>query len=319
MGTTTRPLSRSSFARLREDFLAHAQGQGAVRPGPDRAAPIRNGALPTPGGHRICPGTRCFIRNLLIRPERSAPDRLRAEADDHRTCRGFRADPETARMPRRKPSHRPSTLERGPGADRRHVLCRRNEEGRCSRRSTTSCRGDGVMPMHCSANEGPDGDAAVFLRPLGYRQGRRCRPDPARTLIGDDEHGWSDDGLFQFRRRLLRQDHPACRRKPSRKIYATTPALSARCWRNVVLDDQRQAGFRRRIADRETPAAPIRCTSSRMPAPAGRASQPKNIIMLTADAFGRAARPIARLTPAQAMYHFLSGYTAQGGGVPKRA
>jgi phosphoenolpyruvate carboxykinase (ATP) len=139
----------------------------------------------------------------------------------------------------------------------------------------------GVMPMHCSANAGPDGDTAIFFGLSGTGK-TTLSADPARTLIGDDEHGWSADGVFNF--------EGGC--------YAKTIRLSADFDGGSLTENTRAAYPLDFIAN-----------ASRT----GTAGQPKNIVMLTADAFG-VMPPVAKLTPAQAMYHFLSGYTAKVAG-----
>lgn len=170
----------------------------------------------------------------------------------------------------------------------------------------------GVMPMHCSANLGPDGDAAVFFGLSGTGK-TTLSADPARTLIGDDEHGWSGDGIFNFEGgcyaktiRLSRQAEP--------EIHATTQRFGT-VLENVVLDDMREPDFDDGSLTENTRCAyPLHFIPNA--SDTGRADHPRNIIMLTADAFG-VMPPIAKLTPAQAMYHFLSGYTAKVAGTEK--
>ncbi len=168
------------------------------------------------------------------------------------------------------------------------------------------------MPMHCSANEGPDGDAAVFFGLSGTGK-TTLSADPSRTLIGDDEHGWGPDGIFNFEGgcyaktiRLSPEAEP--------EIFATTKRFGT-VLENVVLDDNGAPDF-----DDETLTENTRCAYPLDFIPnasgSGRAAHPKNIIMLTADAFG-VMPPIAKLTPAQAMYHFLSGYTAKVAGTER--
>ena len=170
----------------------------------------------------------------------------------------------------------------------------------------------GVMPMHCSANEGPDGDAAVFFGLSGTGK-TPLSADPKRTLIGDDEHGWGPDGIFNFEGgcyaktiRLSAEAEP--------EIFATTRRFGT-VLENVVLDENRVPDF-----DDGSRTENTRCAYPLDFIPnasaSGRASHPKNIIMLTADAFG-VMPPIAKLTPAQAMYHFLSGYTAKVAGTER--
>ncbi|QPC86097.1 phosphoenolpyruvate carboxykinase [Mesorhizobium sp. NBSH29] len=169
-----------------------------------------------------------------------------------------------------------------------------------------------VMPMHCSANAGPDGDAAVFFGLSGTGK-TTLSADPKRTLIGDDEHGWGDDGIFNF--------EGGCYAKTIRlsalaepEIFATTQRFGT-VLENVVLDEERVPDFDDGSLTENTRCAyPLDFIPNA--SETGRAAHPKNIIMLTADAFG-VMPPIAALTPAQAMYHFLSGYTAKVAGTEK--
>ena len=163
-----------------------------------------------------------------------------------------------------------------------------------------------TMPMHCSVNTGKDGDSAVFFGLSGTGK-TTLSADPNRSLLGDDEHGWSEDGLFNFEggcyAKLIRLSEEA---EP--EIFATTKMKNT-IIENVVMKDDGELDLdNNSITENTRGAYPLnfipRVTL------AGKTSHPKNIIMLTADAFG-VLPPIARLTPAQAMYHFLSGYTAK--------
>jgi phosphoenolpyruvate carboxykinase (ATP) len=171
----------------------------------------------------------------------------------------------------------------------------------------------GVMPMHCSANVGPDGDSAIFFGLSGTGK-TTLSADPNRTLIGDDEHGWGPDGIFNFEGgcyaktiRLSREAEPA--------IYDASMQFGA-VLENVVLDPvTREPDFDDGSKTENTRSAyPLEAipNASRT----GRAGQPKNLVMLAADAFG-VLPPIAKLSPAQAMYHFLSGYTAKVAGTER--
>ncbi|SMH28609.1 phosphoenolpyruvate carboxykinase [Mesorhizobium australicum] len=170
----------------------------------------------------------------------------------------------------------------------------------------------GVMPMHCSANVGPKGDSAVFFGLSGTGK-TTLSADPTRTLIGDDEHGWGKDGIFNFEGgcyaktiRLSAEAEP--------EIFATTRRFGT-VLENVVLDEKRVPDFDDGSLTENTRCAyPLDFIPNA--SETGRAPHPKNIIMLTADAFG-VMPPIARLTPAQAMYHFLSGYTAKVAGTER--
>jgi phosphoenolpyruvate carboxykinase (ATP) len=167
----------------------------------------------------------------------------------------------------------------------------------------------GVMPMHCSANIGANGDTAVFFGLSGTGK-TTLSADASRTLIGDDEHGWSDTAVFNFEggcyAKMIRLSAEA---EP--EIFATTRRFGT-VLENVVMDDARTLDLDdNSLAENSRGAYPIDFipnTSAHNLGPV-----PKNIIFLTADAFG-VMPPIARLTPEQAMYHFLSGYTARVAG-----
>jgi phosphoenolpyruvate carboxykinase (ATP) len=168
----------------------------------------------------------------------------------------------------------------------------------------------GVMPMHCSANIGPKGDTAVFFGLSGTGK-TTLSADASRTLIGDDEHGWSDTAVFNFEggcyAKMIRLSAEA---EP--EIFATTKRFGT-VLENVVIDpDTRALDLDdNSLAENTRGAYPIdfipNCSDDNM------GPVPRNIVMLTADAFG-VLPPIARLTPDQAMYHFLSGYTAKVAG-----
>lgn len=170
-----------------------------------------------------------------------------------------------------------------------------------------------VLPMHCSANVGPDGDTAVFFGLSGTGK-TTLSADSTRTLIGDDEHGWSDQGVFNFEggcyAKVIRLSEEA---EP--EIYDTTRRFGT-ILENVVLDpDMRNLDLDDDVLTENTRAAyPIGHIPNA--SPTGIAGHPRNIVMLTADAFG-VLPPISRLTPEQAKYHFLSGYTAKLAGTEK--
>ena len=167
----------------------------------------------------------------------------------------------------------------------------------------------GVMPMHCSANIGPDGKSAVFFGLSGTGK-TTLSADASRTLIGDDEHGWSDDAVFNFEggcyAKMIRLNPEA---EP--EIFATT-RMEGTVLENVVMDEEGEIDLDDNTLAENTrgayPLSSIPNTSDENLGP-----PPSNVIMLTADAFG-VLPPIARLTPDQAMYHFLSGYTAKVAG-----
>jgi phosphoenolpyruvate carboxykinase (ATP) len=168
----------------------------------------------------------------------------------------------------------------------------------------------GVMPMHCSANIGADGDTAIFFGLSGTGK-TTLSADASRTLIGDDEHGWSDTAVFNFEggcyAKMIRLSPEA---EP--EIYATTKRFGT-VLENVVIDaESRELDFDdNSLAENSRGSYPIDFIPNASKDNLG--PVPKNLIFLTADAYG-VLPPIARLTPDQAMYHFLSGYTARVAG-----
>lgn len=170
-----------------------------------------------------------------------------------------------------------------------------------------------VLSMHCSANMSHDGDVAIFFGLSGTGK-TTLSADPNRLLIGDDEHGWSDDGVFNLEggcyAKVIRLNSEA---EP--EIYETTRRFGT-ILENVMIDSRtgRIDLDDASLTENSRAAYPI----SHIPnaADSGRGGHPSNIIMLTADAFG-VMPPIARLSPDQAMYHFLSGYTAKVAGTER--
>ena len=172
---------------------------------------------------------------------------------------------------------------------------------------------EGVLSMHCSANVGRDGDTALFFGLSGTGK-TTLSADPNRGLIGDDEHGWCDDGIFNFEGgcyakviNLSPESEP--------DIYRTTQMFGT-VLENVVLD---AATKKVRFADQsitENTRASYPLHYIRNYVEGGRGGHPKNVIFLTADAFG-VLPPIAKLTPQQARYYFLSGYTAKVAGTER--
>ena len=300
-------MTPEAFARLHADFIAHVAERNLFvqdlvgGADPAQSLPVR--VVTELAWHSL------FIRNLLIRPDASelesfAPDMTIIDLPS------FRADP--ARHGTRSETVVAIDLTRMivliggtayAGEMKKAVFTALNH----------LLPSRGVMPMHCSANVGPDGGSAIFFGLSGTGK-TTLSADPSRTLIGDDEHGWGPDGIFNFEGgcyakciRLSEEAEP--------EIFAASSRFGA-VLENVVLE----AGTRNPDFDDESKTENTR-SAYPLPfipnaSPTGLAGQPKNIVMLAADAFG-VMPPIARLTPAQAMYHFLSGYTAKVAGTER--
>ncbi|MEZ5810288.1 MAG: phosphoenolpyruvate carboxykinase [Rhizobiaceae bacterium] len=296
----------AAFDALHADFAAHVEGrdlfvQDLVGGADDNnALPVR--IVTEYAWHSL------FIRNLLIRPAREALSTFLPKLTII-DLPSFRADP--ARHGCRGETVIAVDLSR------MIVLIGGTSYAGEIKKSVFTVLNyllpeTGVMPMHCSANLGGKGDAAVFFGLSGTGK-TTLSADPARTLIGDDEHGWGEDGIFNFEggcyAKTIRLSEDA---EP--EIFATTRRFGT-ILENVVLDDNRVPDFDDGSLTENTRCAyPLHFIPNA--SETGRAPHPKNIIMLTADAFG-VLPPIARLTPAQAMYHFLSGYTAKVAGTEK--
>jgi len=301
-----KPISPEHFEALYQDFQRHAEGldlfvQDLVGGAdPDNALPVR--VVTEYAWHSL------FIRNLLIRPERGALETFepRMTVID---LPSFRADPN-------RHGSRGETII-AMDLKRMIVLIGGTSYAGEMKKSVFTALNyllpaKGVMPMHCSANEGPEGDVAVFFGLSGTGK-TTLSADSSRTLIGDDEHGWGPHGIFNFEGgcyaktiKLSREAEP--------EIFATTERFGT-VLENVVVDEHGMPDFDDGSLTENTRCAyPLHFISNA--SETGRAGQPRNIIMLTADAFG-VMPPIAKLTPAQAMYHFLSGYTAKVAGTEK--
>jgi len=295
------------FDALLADFIAHAKGKTLfaqdLYAGADPALRLRARVFTEYAWHSL------FIRNLLIRPEAGelaafTPDLTIVDLPS------FKADP-------RRHGARSETII-ACDFQRKTVLIGGTSYAGEMKKSVFTVLNyllpqKKVMPMHCSANVGKDGDAAIFFGLSGTGK-TTLSADPNRTLIGDDEHGWGRDGIFNFEGgcyakaiKLSREAEP--------EIYATTERFGA-VMENVTLDpDTRAPDFDDDSKTENTRIAyPLHFIANA--SATGRAGHPRNIVMLTCDAFG-VLPPIAKLDPEQAMYHFLSGYTAKVAGTEK--
>jgi phosphoenolpyruvate carboxykinase (ATP) len=302
-------ITREQFATLLEDFRAHARGKELFAQdlygGADPAHRVRARVYTELAWHSL------FIRNLLIRPERGE---LAAYVPELTIIDlpSFQAD--SARH-----GCRSKTVIAIDFAQKIVLIGGSAYAGEMKKSVFTYLNyvlpNAGVMPMHCSANAALDetGDSALFFGLSGTGK-TTLSNDSSRKLIGDDEHGWSRDGIFNFEGgcyaktiRLSRNAEP--------EIYATTERFGT-VMENVVIDPlTRVPDFDDATLTENTRCAyPLDFIANA--SATGRAGHPKNIVMLTCDAFG-VMPPIAKLTGAEAMYHFLSGYTAKVAGTER--
>ena len=304
-GKVNVPMTPEHFANLKQDFMAALAGKETLY-----VADLFGGSQPE---HRVnvrvineLAWHNLFIRTLLVRPTK---DELADFAPEYTIIDlpSFRADPE-------RHGTRSETVI-AVNLTEKLILIGGTKYAGEMKKSVFGILNyllpaKGVMPMHCSANVGPDNRTAVFFGLSGTGK-TTLSADASRTLIGDDEHGWSDTAVFNFEggcyAKMIRLSEEA---EP--EIYATTRMFGT-VLENVVMDPEtRELDFDdNTLAENTRGAYPIEFipnTSEKNLGPV-----PKNVVMLTADAFG-VLPPIARLTPDQAMYHFLSGYTAKVAG-----
>ena len=300
-------MSPDHFETLLGDFLKHAEGKELFAQdlygGADPAHRVKARVYTELAWHSL------FIRNLLIRP---AADEIAGYVPQMTIVDlpSFRADPA-------RHGCRSETVV-AIDFTRKIVLIGGSAYAGEMKKSVFTYLNyvlptKGVVPMHCSANVGSKDDSAIFFGLSGTGK-TTLSADPDRTLIGDDEHGWSKDGIFNF--------EGGCYAKTIRLSAEAEPQIYAASLRfgtvleNIVMDEiTREVDFDDESKTENTRSAyPLDFipNASRT----GRAGIPKNIVMLTADAFG-VMPPIAKLTPAEAMYHFLSGYTAKVAGTER--
>ncbi|MDP1572060.1 MAG: phosphoenolpyruvate carboxykinase [Vicinamibacterales bacterium] len=306
-GKVNRPMSPEHFAALRQDLVAHLGDKTLfvqdLYAGADPAY-----RLPVRFVSELA-WQSLFVQNLFIVPP--AREREAHVPEFTVICApSFQADP--ARHGTR------STVVIALNVATREVLIGGTSYGGENKKSIFTVLNyllplRKVLSMHCSANIGPDGDTALFFGLSGTGK-TTLSSDPDRALIGDDEHGWSDTGVFNFEggcyAKMIRLSAEA---EP--QIHATTRRFGT-VLENVVMDEHTRALDldSDALTENTRGAYPIDFISNAVPA--GRGGHPRNIVMLTADAFG-VLPPIARLTAEGAMYHFLSGYTAKVAGTEK--
>ncbi len=304
-----RKMTRENFDNLLADFVAHAKGKRLFAQdlygGADPKYRIKTRVFTEYAWHSL------FIHQLLIRPELNELKKFVPEL----TIVDL-------------PSFRPDAKRHGgrEGSDtmvaidftRKIVLiCGSSYAGEMKKSVFTTLNfylpAENVMPMHCSANVSHEGESALFFGLSGTGK-TTLSSDPNRILIGDDEHGWGPDGIFNF--------EGGCYAKTIKLSQEAEPQIWDATNRfGTVLEN---VGFDpvTRMPDYDD-GSKTENTRSAYPldfipnaSRSGRAGHPKNIIFLTADAYG-VMPPIAKLDPNQAMYHFLSGYTAKVAGTEK--
>jgi phosphoenolpyruvate carboxykinase (ATP) len=306
-GSVNQPLSEENFASLHAKLCAYLQGRDVfvqnlwAGADPKYRIPVR--VINEYAWHNL------FARNLLIRPEKP----LVHESPETWTIISsprFHAIPEID-------GTRSEVFVALHLARRLVIIGGTSYAGEIKKSVFTILNYllplQGVFPMHCSANVGQDGESALFFGLSGTGK-TTLSADPERSLIGDDEHGWSDEGIFNFEggcyAKVIRLSAEA---EP--EIHQTTRMFGT-VLENVVMDfDGRHIDLDDDSLTENTRAAyPITHLTNIVRPALG--AHPRNLIMLTADAFG-VLPPIAKLTTDQAMYHFLSGYTAKVAGTEK--
>jgi phosphoenolpyruvate carboxykinase (ATP) len=300
-------LDPAAFDRLHDDIRVHLTNQELF------VQDLHGGAAPKYrlGVRFITPSAwhALFVRNMFIRPTTADligfdPGFLVLHAPE------YQADPE-------RHGTRTGTVIALNFAKRMVLIAGTKYAGELKKSIFTVLNymlpAQGVLPMHCSANVGEGGDTAIFFGLSGTGK-TTLSADPTRHLIGDDEHGWSPDGVFNFEggcyAKVIHLDPDG---EP--EIYAATQRFGT-VLENVTVDPlNRAVDFSSEDITENTRASyPIDFIPNHMPGGGG--GHPRNIVFLTADAFG-VMPPIARLTAAQAKYHFLSGYTAKVAGTER--
>ena len=303
------PMAPEAFEQLHKDMLAHMAGRDYfvqdLYGGADPAHRINVRLINELAWHAL------FIRHMLRRP---TIDELESYAPEYTiiNCPTFEADP--ARHGCRSGTVIAISLER------KMILIGGTSYAGENKKSVFTLLNyllpeKGIMPMHCSANHANDdtGETAVFFGLSGTGK-TTLSADPKRTLIGDDEHAWTDETTFNFEGgcyaktiNLSQEAEP--------EIYATTSMFGS-VVENMVFDPYtRELDYE---DDSLTPNMRVAYPLDYIPnaSDTGIAGTPKNVIMLTCDAFG-VLPPVAKLTPEQAVYHFLSGFTAKVAGTEK--
>lgn len=303
------PMAPEAFARLKADMLAHLEGRDLfvedLYAGADPLHRLDVRVVAELAWHGL------FMRHMLRRPARDELDSFVPEWTIINVP-SFKADPT-------RHGCRTETVIALNFDEKTVLIGNTGYAGENKKAVFTILNyilpGKGVMAMHCSANHaiGNPVDAAVFFGLSGTGK-TTLSASPDRTLIGDDEHGWSDRGIFNFEggcyAKTINLDP-----KAEPEIYATTSRFGT-VVENMVFDPETlELDFSdNSLTDNTRCAYPLEAISNASETALG--GHPKHVVMLTCDAFG-VLPPIARLSPAQAMYHFLSGFTSKVAGTER--
>lgn len=303
------PMESDAFDRLHADMLAHMKGRDYfvqdLTAGADPSHAINVRVVNELAWHNL------FIRHLLRRPSRDALDSFVADYTII-NCPSFKADPA-------KHGCRTETVI-AVNIEKKMILIGNTEYAGENKKSVFGLLNyllpeKGIMPMHCSANHAKDNpvDSAIFFGLSGTGK-TTLSADPERTLIGDDEHGWSDRGTFNFEGGCYAKTI-GLNPEAEPEIYATTKMFGTVIENMIFDEDTKELDFEdSSLTENMRCAYPLEAIPNA--SDNGLGGHPKNVIMLTCDAFG-ILPPIARLTPAQAEYHFLSGFTAKMAGTER--
>ncbi|MDN5785953.1 phosphoenolpyruvate carboxykinase [Pseudorhodobacter sp.] len=303
------PMSVKGFDALRADMLKHMKGRDYfvqdlfAGADPDHRLDVR--VIAEMAWHGL------FIRHMLRRPDSTELDSFVPEWTII-NCPSFKADP-------KRHDCRSDTVI-ALNFDSKEILIANTAYAGENKKSVFTLLNyilpdKGIMPMHCSANHavGNPNDTAVFFGLSGTGK-TTLSADPSRILIGDDEHGWSDEGIFNFEGGCYAKTiNLSAEAEP--EIYATTHKFGT-VIENMVFDPETlELDFRdSSLTENMRCAYPLDYISNA--SKTGMGGRPKNVILLTCDAYG-VLPPIARLSPAQAMYHFLSGFTSKTPGTER--
>ncbi|MEK9164707.1 MAG: phosphoenolpyruvate carboxykinase (ATP), partial [Chloroflexota bacterium] len=311
-GTINQPLDPAKFDLLRADVLAYLNTKELY---------VRDVYACADPKHRLKvrlisenAWQTLFAHDLFIRP---SPQELADFRPDFTILHAPEFHPDPARHGTRQPPSGPTAAIVLNFAARTIVIAGTRYAGEIKKSIFTALNyllpNKNVMPMHCSANLGPAGDTALFFGLSGTGK-TTLSADSSRGLIGDDEHGWGEEGVFNFEGgcyakciRLSPEAEP--------EIYSTLSRFGT-VLENVVMDETTRALDldSEAITENTRAAYPIDFIAHHVPS--GRGPHPPDIIFLSADAFG-VLPPVSRLTPEQAKYYFLSGYTAKLAGTER--